>query len=323
MTVPDPARAAAAARLPDRIAFIGFGLIGGSIALALRESGHSARLAAWTPNGDGPAGGLRRGLLDVASESTAGALDGAGLVILAGPPLSVISTLGELGGALDSSLADGATITDVASTKRLVVEAAQAQKLRFVGGHPMAGRETSGVGSATSGLFVDRAWVIVPSERATPTDTDRVEALAVAVGARPTRMTAAEHDAAVAAISHLPLVLAASLVEGVATSPGGGESWPAARLLAASGWADMTRLARGDPEMGAGILATNAGPVAERLHTLRGVIDSWLVLLDDDRGSAGAAAIHARLEAARRALQAEPGSSSKTDTEPDAPRTLA
>ena len=315
MTAPDTvaaARVAAAARLPSRIAFLGFGLIGGSIALALREAGSAARFVAWTPEGNGPAEGARRGLLDEASASADGAIEGADLVILAGPPLSVIATLGELGeraGGLRAAIHGGATITDVASTKRLVVEAAAAHGLRFVGGHPMAGRETTGLASATSDLFVDRPWVVVPSGGASPIDVERVEALAAAVGARSTRMTAAEHDAAVAAISHLPLILAAALVESVADSPEGAASWPTARLLAAGGWAGMTRLARGDPEMGAGILATNADAVSERLHTFRGVIDAWLALLDSEQANtdADATAIRGRLQAARSALQAPAG----------------
>lgn len=308
VAAPDSARAAAAARLPSRIAFLGFGLIGGSIALAIRDSGSSARLVAWTPNGDGPSEGARRGILDEASPTAAAAIVSADLVILAGPPLSVISTLGELGGGLRASLGGGATITDVASTKRLVVEAAVAQRLLFVGGHPMAGRETTGVASATADLFVDRPWVIVPTAPARPIDVERVAALATAVGARPIQMAADEHDAAVAAISHLPLILAAALAESVAGPAEGAETWPTARLLAASGWADMTRLARGDPEMGAGILATNAGPVAERLRALRDVIDAWLEVLDGDQGSADATTIRGRLEAARSALERAPGS---------------
>jgi prephenate dehydrogenase len=169
----------------------------------------------------------------------------------------------------------------------------------------MAGRETTGVAAATADLFVGRPWVIVPAGPARPIDVERVRALATSVGARPTRMAADEHDAAVAAISHLPLVLAAALVQSVAESPEGRRTWPAAGELAASGWRDMTRLALGDPEMGSGILATNAAPVAERLHALRAAVDTWLELLDAGGGSVDAGAIRDRLEAARATL--EPG----------------
>jgi prephenate dehydrogenase len=303
--MPDPARAAAAARLPGRIAFLGFGLIGGSIALALREAGSPARLVAWTPGGAGPADGLARGILDEAAASAAGAIDGAGLVVLAGPPLAVVEILGDLAGPLRTHLGDDATVTDVASTKAQITTTASAHELRFVGGHPMAGRESSGVPAATSDLFIGRPWVIVPNQLARPIDVDRVDALATAVGARPTAMAADEHDAAVAAISHLPLVLAAALVQSVAGSPEGASTWPAAGELAATGWRDMTRLALGDPEMGAGILATNAAAVAERLRALGSAIDRWLELLDTGGSGVDAGEIRDRLEAARRALEPE------------------
>jgi prephenate dehydrogenase len=274
------ARAVAAASLPPRVAFLGFGLIGGSIALALRSAGAASHLAAWTPEGRGPAEGRQRAIIDTAAPSAAAALEGAELVVLAGPPLRILDTLEGLGGPLGANLADGATVTDVGSTKAAIVEAANRAGLSFVGGHPMAGRETTGVESADGELFVHRPWVIVPSNGAKPVDIGRVEALATAVGARPIRIAAEQHDAAVAAISHLPLVLAAALVESVALSPGANSTWATARGLAAAGWSDMTRLAKGDPEMGAGILATNAAPVAERLRALRQAIDTWIDNLD-------------------------------------------
>ena len=289
----------------DRIAFLGFGLIGGSIASALRGAGSTARLAAWTPTGAGPAEGVRLGLLDAAAPDAAGAIEGADLVIIAGPPLAILDAIGDLGGPLRGRLAAGATITDVASTKGAICHAADEAGLRFVGGHPMAGRETTGVGAATAELFVDRPWVLVPGKHATARDVARVEALAIGVGARPMRLSADEHDAAAAAISHLPLVLAAALVESVASSVEGAPSWPLARMLAASGWRDMTRLARGDPAMGAGILATNPQRVVDRLVALRAAIDAWIGGLD---GEPDPQAIRARLEAARAALDGRAGS---------------
>jgi prephenate dehydrogenase len=296
----DPVRAGALARLPSRIAFLGFGLIGGSIAMALRDAGSDAALAAWTPAGSGPDEAVRRGLIAAAARSPEEALDGAELVVLAGPPLAVVAALGGDDGPLAGGLADGATVTDVASTKGTIMQLAETTSLHFVGGHPMAGREVAGVGGASATLFVDRPWVIVPATTAREVDVDRVAALAAAVGARPIRMTATEHDAAVAAISHLPLVAAAALVEAVALSAAGSGDWPVARALAATGWRDMTRLARGDPEMGAGILETNRAAVAARLRAYRDAIDAWLEALEAD--GTDAAALRSRLEAARDAL---------------------
>ncbi len=118
-------------------------------------------------------------------------------------------------------------------------------------------------------------------------------------------MTAAEHDAAVAAISHLPLVVAAALVEAVA---GTGDApdradWPVAAGLAASGWQGMTRLARGDTTMGAGIIATNGPAIAARVRDLRDALDAWLEELER-AGGPDAASVAERLAAARRRLEA-------------------
>ena len=308
----DAARRIAAEKLPDRIAFLGFGLIGGSLALALREAGSSARLAAWTPDGTGPAAGLRRGLLDLAAATPGEALDGAGLVVLAGPPLAIVAALGELAGPLHGALSAGATITDVASTKAVISATAEDLGLPFVGGHPMAGRETTGVESATADLFHDRPWVIVAVDGTPAQHVERVEAMAVAAGARPVRMDGLDHDLAVAAISHLPLIASAALVESVAADT---ERWSLARGLAASGWRDMTRLARGDADMGAGIIATNARPIAAFLRAYRDALDAWLADLDaitDESqpvvpGPERVSALRARLAAARATLEKEPG----------------
>jgi prephenate dehydrogenase len=206
-------------------------------------------------------------------------------------------------------LAPGATVTDTASTKALIVATADGLGLPFVGGHPMAGRETAGFASAAADLFVGRPWVVAPADGASASDITRVEALAEAVGADPVRMTPIDHDLAVAAISHLPLVAAAALVEAGASDP---DRWPVARALAAGGWRDMTRLARGDVDMGAGILATNARPIAGWLRAYRDALDGWLEELE--RASAEGAPtapdaatmdrLRARLAGARASLDA-------------------
>jgi prephenate dehydrogenase len=287
--------------LPARVAFLGLGLIGGSIASALRAARAKSRLVAWTPSGRGPTEALRLGLIDEAAPTPEAAIADAGLVVLAGPPLTVLEHLDALGGELGIALGEEAIVTDVASTKEAIVARATLNGLRFVGGHPMAGREASGVGAADAELFVDRPWVVVTGPGMGARDVATVEALATAAGARPVHLSAAEHDAGVAAISHLPLVAAAALVEAVAGAPAGGSAWVTGRSLAAGGWADMTRLARGDPEMGAGILSTNARNVVLQLRAFRTAIDGWIDALEPS-ASPDAAALAERLEAARRLL---------------------
>ena len=292
-----PDRAAAASGLPDRIAFLGLGLIGGSVAMALRAAGYEGTIAAWTPDGRGPTEALRRGIVQEAAPSAAAAATGAGMVILAGPPLAIIELLSTRGPwirALDA----GATITDVASTK-VAILAAAADLPSFIGGHPMAGRETTGMTAASAELFEGRPWVIAVRPDALNAHAQRVASLARATGARPTFVGAEEHDAAVAAISHLPLVLSAALVETVTS----GRDWPLARALTAGGWRDTSRLAKGDPEMGAGILATNAEAVRDRLQALRATLDAWI----DELGAASPdpASLRTRLERARAALDTD------------------
>jgi prephenate dehydrogenase len=288
-------RAAAAAELPDRIAFLGLGLIGGSVVMALREAGYAGAMTAWTPEGRGPSEAARRGIVQDAAASAVDAVAGAGLVILAGPPLAIIELLSKRRPWIDA-LETGATVTDVASTKASILAAA-ANLPSFVGGHPMAGRETTGIAAASADLFVDRPWLIAVRQEAMNAHAQRVAALAAAAGARPTFIGAEEHDAAVAAISHLPLVLAAALVETVTS----GQAWPLGRHLAAGGWRDMSRLAKGDPEMGAGILATNARAVRDRLHGVRATLDAWIDELDAE--APDPAPLRTRLERARAALE--------------------
>lgn len=309
----DAARAAAARGLPGRVAFLGFGLIGGSVAMALREAGWRGHTVAWTPGSRGPAEGLRRGLVDDIATTASAAIEGAGLVVLAGPPMSALQLLRDLAEPLRVAVANRATVTDVASTKALIVATAEDLRIPFVGGHPMAGRETTGVGAADADLFVDRPWVVIPADDTPRAHVERVEALATATGAKPVRMSALEHDLAVAAVSHLPLIAAAALVEAVASDP---DRWAAGRPLAAGGWRDMTRLARGDTAMGADIIATNARPIAGHLRAFRAAIDGWLAELDamtgEDRtvepDEATVRRLRDRLAAARAELEREPGS---------------
>jgi prephenate dehydrogenase len=281
---------------PRQIGFLGFGLIGGSIAMAIRARGAEVRIGAWSPAGRGPDEGRRRGLVDVVASSAEACLRDSDLVVLAAPPLETLELLESLAGPWRGAIGTDAVVTDVASTKAMIVGRADALGLRFVGGHPMAGREATGVEAASAELFEGRPWVIVPGAAASSSDVARVEWLAAETGARPLHLGAAEHDAAVAAISHLPLVAAVALVEAVASANG----WPgsAAAALAASGWRDATRLAAGSPEMGAGILATNAAEVLPRLRDLRGALDSWIVELERDGGPAGDRLL-GRLTAAR------------------------
>ena len=245
-------------------------------------------------------------LIDEAADSPARAIQGADLIVLAAPPLAALDLIDALAGPLIVELAPDALVTDVASTKGAIVARAEAAGLRFVGGHPMAGREVGGFDAATAGPVrrptvghrpgLDRADTATGNgSRRSPRPAARARCA----------MTAGDHDTAVAAISHLPLVVAAALVEsgGRRRGRGGRPDWPTAASLAATGWRDMTRLARGDVAMGAGIAATNAPAIAARLRDLQAVLDAWLADLDGPTGP-DAERIRARFDEARNLLLA-------------------
>lgn len=292
---------------PMEIAFLGFGLIAGSIARALRHADPGgARLTAWSPSGAGARAAREDRVLDRVATSPADAVRSADLIVLAAPPPATLALLEILADRSSARLGASTVVTDVASTKRRIVERAEELGLPFVGGHPMAGLETTGYATSRADLFVDRPWVIVPAA-GSEGRTGVVETLVRTVGARPIRMGAAEHDAAVAAISHLPLVLAAALVEAVAgpADAAAPDGWPAARVLAANGWGDMTRLARGDETMASGIAVTNAQALAARVRAIRTVLDEWLAELEQP-GGPDEARLRARFLAARRRLDDRP-----------------
>lgn len=287
-----------------RLAILGFGLIGGSVARALHERRPGWQISAWSPTGRGPALALAEGVIGQAPATAQGALEEAELVVLAAPPASAVAMLDDLAATWRAALAPDAVITDVVSTKSTMVLRATALGLRFVGGHPMAGRETSGYEASSSDLFIDRPWVVVPSGDAAADGL--VADLARACAARPLSMSAAEHDAGVAAISHLPIIVAAALVEAVA---GGTEAdrsdWAVAATLAASGWRDTTRVARGDVAMGVGIAVTNGPAISARVRDLIAVLEAWAEILD--AAGTDPDAIAARLANARARLLAMPG----------------
>jgi prephenate dehydrogenase len=288
-----------------RVSIAGFGLIGGSIARALRERVGPGQwhVTAWSRTPTPVHEAREDGVVDVAAATLEEAVRGADIVVLAAPPLTCLDLIDELGGPLRSAIGEDCTITDVASAKARIVARADAARLPFIGGHPMAGRESSGYAAATPDLFAQRPWVTVLGQYARLGDGERIGEFIEACGALQVPMHADAHDSAVAAISHMPLIVSAAMVEAVAGGPGKPEheDWRAAEVLAATGWAGMTRLARGEPGMGAGIAAINSAAIASRLRDLRKVIDAWLRELERD-GGPDADALLARFTSARQRL---------------------
>jgi prephenate dehydrogenase len=283
-----------------RVTILGFGLIGGSLARALARRRPDWPLTAWSRDPADPRRALREGMLAAVPTDLDGALRDAELVVLAASPLANLELLDRAAPALAGR---PVTLTDVSSSKGAIAErAARHPGLRFVGGHPMSGRERRGYAASTAKLFEGRPWVICPSEGAAAEDVARVRELATACGARPLELDATRHDQAVAMVSHLPLLASAALVESAVRDQG----WSLAAQLAAQGWRDMSRLARGDAALGAGIVATNAAAIAGALRRYRATLDDWQALVDAAAGAHEAAGS----EKAARPELAEPASAS-------------
>ena len=272
-----------------RVVIIGTGLIGTSIALALRSRGAEV----WLADSDLAAARL-------AADLGAGALlpdelaEPADIAVIAVPPAAVAASLAQ---AQARRLAR--CYTDVASVKQL--PAAQAAErgcdlASYVPGHPLAGREKHGPAAARADLFLGRTWALCPLPQTSPEAAETVTALVRACGAVPVRTDAASHDRWVALISHAPHLVSAAMAARLETAP------PQALDLAGQGLRDVTRIAAGDTGLWTQILIANAAPVAEVLAAVAADLAEAARMLADgegsksvagllDRGQAGAARI--------------------------------
>ena len=280
---------------------IGAGLIGGSVALGLRKAG-------WTVTGMDPDPDVmdvatERGFFDGTHPSIDALLSSSpDLVVIAAPPTATVDLVGTI-------RFDGA-IMDVAGVKAPVLEVA-GDLPGFVGTHPMAGRETSGPTAASASLFNGASWVVI--EGGDDAAQSIVESAIDSLGARVVLMAADEHDVAVAAISHLPHLVAGALLSGATDTP-------TALDLAAGSFRDLTRVGASAPIPWVELLKTNRSPVLEAIGVLRDQLalfeaaivnddDTLLTMLStsrETRRSLGAPVVHVRV-----ALADEPGELAK------------
>ncbi|MEX0785193.1 MAG: prephenate dehydrogenase/arogenate dehydrogenase family protein [Dehalococcoidia bacterium] len=236
-----------------RLAIIGLGLIGGSIGLAIKRAKLGGLEIAGHDLEYGVNGKARKaGAIDVEARHPAEAVQGAAAVVIATPILQIPDILKQI----EPALGQGAVVTDTASTKQEVLrwaEDALPEGISFVGGHPIAGKEQSGIAAADADLFKDRPWAITPSLHASEQAINTIENLVALTGARPVLMDAAEHDSYLAAVSHLPLVAATALFSLASRS----QAWPELAALAGPGFRDTTRLASTSPNLSHDISLTN------------------------------------------------------------------
>jgi len=258
-----------------KLAVIGVGLIGGSFALALKQAKVAAHVVGVGRSAANLKLALERGAIDSIAADPAAAARGADLVFLATPVSYYPKILSSM------SLHSKAVVTDAGSTKRDVVAAARnalKEKIaQFVPGHPIAGAEKSGVAAATPDLFRNRRVILTPLPENPVSAVRTVEQAWESCGARIARMTAEEHDSVLAAVSHLPHVLAFALVHDIAAREN------AAQLFsyAAGGFRDFTRIASSHPEMWRDICIANRdrllaeiGRYTKEVDAVRNILES-------------------------------------------------
>ena len=219
---------------------------------------------------------VKRRAIDRGEKDLSRAVRDAHLVVIATPILAIRSVME----ALKSTLTERCVVTDTGSTKAQVLAWAEdylPSSVDFVGGHPMAGKEVSGVENADPDLFKDASYCIIPSLRASIRSVEVVTRLVERVGAVPFFPEAGEHDALVAAVSHLPLILSSALVSTTTSSV----SWREMSRLATSGFRDASRLASTDPEMGADICLTNQEAIEHWIDRFIGELEEYKRLVRD------------------------------------------
>ena len=258
------------------VTIVGMGLMGGSLGMALVKAAACKEVRALVRREEAVEEVLASGAAHIAGADARRLLEDADLLVLATPVRTIETQVSELHRFLES----GATITDMGSVKAGIVKAMDNLPLhaRALGGHPMCGKETSGLAAADPALFQDRIWVLTPSKRTDPVALSLVEAMIEAVGARRMVMDAEKHDAAVSCVSHLPYVLAAALME---VAKDAATDLPEIWELAADGFRDTSRVAASDLTMMIDILAANRKNVLSMLHRASEGIDRIVGLMTE------------------------------------------
>jgi prephenate dehydrogenase len=253
----------------EQLGLIGCGLMGGSFALALKRAGLVKRVVGYSKSPSTTARALQMGVIDVEAPSALLAVSGADLVLLAVPVAATESTLKAIRHLIDPNM----LIMDVGSTKRDVVDAARrVLKLDvgvFVPAHPITGREVSGVEYADAGLYAGRQVILTPIERTLSAKVEQAAALWRALGCEVSQMSPESHDAAFAAVSHMPHLIAFALMNGIMGQPEGQEFLS----LAGPGFRDFSRIAASDPQLWRDVLIANREELSRQTQHFRRALD--------------------------------------------------
>jgi prephenate dehydrogenase len=252
-----------------RVGIVGLGLIGGSLGLALRRIGGSLDVRGVAHHADGVAAALQRGAVDRASTDLRDLAD-CDIVVVATPISQIRSVLEQVA----TDVPPQAIITDVASVKHPVLEWARClpDPSRFLGGHPVAGKERSGLSESDATLFRGESWVFTPDDGQELTPFDEWFRLVRAIGARPQILSAEAHDRQMAFLSHLAFTLSIAYAQTVRPF--------ADPRLGGPGFRGMVRLAEGDPGLYEDITATNRGPLVEAIDRFAAVLQEYRDRID-------------------------------------------
>ena len=246
----------------ERIALIGIGLIGSSLARVLRRDSPKTTIVACARRAETLETVCRLGLADEVTDDPVAAVAGADLVVLATP----LSAYSEVGRRIAPVLRDGAIVTDVGSVKEQVIRDVKPvipEDEHFVPGHPVAGTEHSGPDSGFAELFINRWCILTPPEGTDPAATDRLRAFWAALGAKVEIMTPDHHDLVLAIASHLPHLIAYTIVGTADELAQVTES--EVIKFSAGGFRDFTRIAASDPTMWRDVFLANKDAVLEML----------------------------------------------------------
>ena len=280
----------------QKLVVVGVGLIGGSFALALKAAGGVGRAVGVGRSRANLGQALAMGAIDDVADDLAAAVEGADFVLVTTP----VGAMPDVFARIAPKLAPGAVVTDGGSTKQTVVAAARsafgARIAQFVPAHPVAGSDASGAGAATAGLFRDREVILTALPETAPQAVARVRSAWQACGARVTEMTPRDHDAVLAAVSHLPHLLSYALVHELAARA------DATQLFAhaGNGLRDVSRLAASHPEMWRDICVANREALLGELRRYQDALAQLGALLEQSDG-AGLERVFEAARAARRA----------------------
>ena len=260
------------------IAIVGTGLIGTSLALAIKASRLQVDVVGTDYDSSARSGAQKTGAFKKVEARLSRAIRGADVVVFATP----IMAMREMMESAANDFQEGCVVTDVGSSKKVVLQWAEEvlpKHVSFVGGHPMAGSELSGPQNADGTMFKGKAYCIVPSVNADKAAVSSITTMAEAIGAKPFFIGVDEHDSFVAAVSHLPFMLSVALMNTAAKSA----NWEDIGQLASSGFGDLTRLASGDPVMHRDICVTNPEPIVAWIDAyIRELYDLRNMLANED-----------------------------------------